>query len=86
MNLFVGQVERFSAFAGDDRGFQADSAARTLGRNFVDRAFDAAEDDLSGRAALAAGRFVEAAVQGDRDVEGRANGVLLHGNESSLAT
>ena len=42
--------------------FEAEAASWALGCDLLDCPFDAAEDDLPGRATLAAGYFMEAAV------------------------
>src|SRR4051794_14567255 len=79
IDLFAGQSKRLSAACRDQRGVEAEAAGRALGLGFLDCSFDAAEDELAGRASLTGGHHVETAMQGDGNVQGGTyGGLVLH--------
>jgi len=62
INLFVGKVD-VPASGGNQWRIKAESPARAGRFGFLYGAFDAAQNQLAGRAALSSGGFVQAAVQ-----------------------
>jgi hypothetical protein len=68
MNLFVGKVY-VPAGGRNQWRIEAESPARASRFSFLHGAFDAAQDQLAGRASLARGGFVQPAVQIARHVD-----------------
>lgn len=68
MNLFVGKVYA-PAGGRNRRRIEAEPPARAGRFSVLHGAFDAAQDQLAGRAALAGGGFVQPAVQIARQID-----------------
>jgi hypothetical protein len=69
MDLFITQIEGFSALGGHKRSIQAHPPQGALWFGLLDRSFDAPQNELAGRAPFTGGRFMETPVQRRRNVQ-----------------
>lgn len=72
MNLFVGQIERLSPRGYDGR-IHAETPLRTFRSGFLDDLFNALQNQLTCRAALARGHLVKSPVQVTGNVDAGAD-------------